>query len=267
MKENDLLKTHGLLKKYDLINDSRLAAFYSGFSGLIYIFFILIGYFISGQQFIFSHSLFTTPFIYMIGSTIICYILFYYIHSLIKLLISKLLHLKMKWVQNKLIPYISSNDDIIEKHKYFITCLSPNIIILILLIPIIIIVYIFAFNWFWLPWIILIENIASMVGDIIILMMIRKYKDCYVLDTRELIKVYIPKDEIQDAKDNEMQYYTLKAQRKIDKRQKRNNYFNQRVERNRKLYEERKKEFENKNKKQIDDVDEQDLDDLSKLDM
>ena len=270
MKREDLNEKYGLYKTIDLTKDTRVNIFCKAGGGFIFFTLLIIGFFIDNFNFLFPFSEGYTLFI-QYGSVILGFVLYAFIHELIHYLTAKAMHIKAHFIRDGLYPFATIKEEVITKKQYFTFALMPFIILTTLLIPTVILIKIFASSWFWLPYIILMQNMATSIGDFVAIFYVNKYKDVYIEDDDIELLVFIPIDNFKEYHDKEQAYYEkkwLKKQRKKERKKQLRNA----PKMGKKLYEDSLKEKQNQenpapNPTPTISEDNEDIDDLKKLDM
>ncbi len=259
MTIDELSKEIGLYKSLDIKTDSRMNVFTKAGGNAILFSLIVVGFFISGEQLLFPYR---TTMIYVLQFVITFFaiMLYSFLHDLVHLCFSKFLKIKVDLKFKYCFPYITYCNDIEKKWKYYLMLLSPLLLFNLILIPTQIIVSILAHDWFWLPWIIIIQNIVVSIDDIAFVIYTSKYKKSYLQINEGAINIYFNTKEFASTRKQERE----KIQAKIQKAQLKKERINQ-IKSAPKIG---KGIYNNKmSPKQNEDITDQDMDDLSKLDM
>ena len=258
MKLEELDEKYGLYKTIDILKDARINIFCKAGGGFLFFTLLIVGYFIDNQNLLFPFSRDYTLII-QYASLIIGFILYAFLHELLHFIAAKITKIQVKFVPSGLFPYTTIQGDITSKKKYFFFVLAPFVLFTLLLIPAVILTKIFAPNWFWLPYIILMQNIATSSGDFVAIFYLNRYHDCFVQDDDERILVYIPTEDFSIYHEKEKAFYEKKMAKK-EKKRLRKKRFQDAAKLGKDLA---KSQKENPH----EDEDSNDLDDLSKLDM
>lgn len=255
----ELSKEIGLYKSLDYKTDSRMNVFTKAGGNAILFSLIVVGFFISGEQLLFP---FRTTEIYVLqfAITFISIMLYSFLHDLIHLLFSKILKIKVNLKFKFGFPYITYANDIEKNWKYYLMLLSPFFLFNIILIPIQIIVSLLVHDWFWLPWIIIIQNFVISIDDIAFVIYTLKYKDSYLQINEGAINIYFNTKEFASVRKKEREKIRAQIQ-KSQMKKERINQIKSAPKIGKGIY---KNNISSKNK---EDMNDQDLDDLSKLDM
>ncbi len=192
MNKEDLNANIGLYRSLDLIHDSRISVFTKAGSNAILFSLIVVGYFISGQQILFPYKS-TKLYIFQIVLTFLLIMVYSFLHDLIHFIAGKLMHVKLELKFKYLFPYIKYTNDIEKKKNYYFTILAPFVLFLIILIPLQIIISIIAHDWFWLIFIIIIQNFVVSIDDLAYVIYTMKYKNTYLQISETNINIYFDK--------------------------------------------------------------------------
>lgn len=261
MKKEDLDSQYGLYKTIDLLKDTRVNVFCKAGGGFIFFTLFVIGFFIDNMNLLFPFSQGYLLFVQYL-SLIVGFILYALFHELIHFLMARIMKIHAKMKPAGLFPYCTIEEELLSKKQYILFALMPFISLTTLLIPSVILVKIFAPNWFWLPYILLMQDAATSVGDFVAIFYIKRYKKCYIEDNDAQLLIYVKMDEFKEYHDSEKAYYEKKMLKKIKKKKRKEQLKNAPLM-GKKKYEESLKEKGTP----LEDTDAQDIDDLSKLDM
>lgn len=259
MKKEELNNEYGLYKSLDLEKDERINIFCKAGGGLIYFSLIVIGYFLSNQTLLFKVQ--DNPLLWLqLILMVVVFIAYNYLHELVHLIAAKIKKINGKWNRDGISSYLSLEGQLINNKTYYFIVFAPVIVFTIILIPLQIIVALFAFDWFWLVWLVIIQNYASSIGDIVAFLLTKRFKNSYLEDADSKILIYVKKAEFKMYHEIEKAIFDKKALKASKKK-------------NRKTKLKRMKEaakaksdadFNNYMNKRNND---QDINDLSKLDM
>lgn len=255
MKKEDLNENYGLYKSLDLEKDQRINIFCKAGGGFIYFTMLVIGYFLSGRLLFFKFEGNLPLLFIQFTLVIILFFLYSILHELVHYITAKMLKINAKWNRDGLSPYTSLENELIESKKYYVIVFSPIVLFTVILIPLQIIVAIFAHDWFWLVWLIIMQNFASSIGDIVAYFLTKKFKKAYLEDSNIKISIYVPKEKFEDYKQMEKAYFEKKAKKHAKKNKVKNLI----------------KDIPNQARKKLDqkenNLEEEDIEDLNKIDM
>ncbi len=259
MKLDELSKEIGLYKSLDFKTDSRMNVFTKAGGNAILFSLIVIGFFISGEQLLFPFRS-TEIYILQFFLTFLAIMLYSFLHDLVHLLFSKILKINVDLNFKFCFPYITYTNDIEKKWKYYLMLLSPLLLFNLVLIPTQIIISIYVHDWFWLPWIIIIQNIVVSIDDIAFVIYTLKYKKSYLQINEGAINIYFNTKEFSSTRKKEREKIQAKIQ-KAQLRKERINQIKSAPKIGKGIYNDKLSSKQNKN------INDQDIDDLSKLDM
>lgn len=262
MKREELNENYGLYKTIDLTKDTRVNIFCKAGGGFIFFTLFVVGFFIDNFNLLFPFQKGVILFI-QYGSLIVGFVLYAFIHELIHFISGKALHMNPKFIRDGLFPYASIHEEVVSKKNYYLFALMPFIILTTLLIPTVVLVKIFVPTWFWLPYIILMQNMATSIGDFVAIFYTKKYRNLYIEDNDMQLLIYLPLDKFKEYHDQEKEYYEKKWMKKEKKRQ-RKKQLKEAPKLGKKLYEDSVK---NKQNQTPPEENNEDIDDLKKLDM
>lgn len=259
MNRDDLRKINiDLYKSIDIINDSRINVFTKAGSNAILFSLIVIGYFVSNEQLLFPFR--TIPiYVLQFALTFIAIMVYSFFHDLLHFLASKIVKINLKLKFKFIFPYVEFTSDIAKKSNYVFMLLFPFSVFLLILIPCQIIVGIYAHDWFWLVYVIIIQNFVVSIDDFAYIIYSGKYKNSYLQISEKSINIYFNIKSFSENRKKER----IALQTKIQKKQMHNERIKQ-LKNAPKLGKDLYKQKQDSLNKELEN--DKELDDLSKLD-
>lgn len=246
MRLEELDTKYGLYKTIDLKTDSRISVFTKAGSNVLLFGLAAIGYFLANEQLLFPYK--NTPlYVLQLALVLVAIMVYSFFHDLIHYLFAKTLHIKLNLKFRFGFPYIEYVGDIEKNRNYYLMLLGPFMFFFITLTIIQVFVALYAHDWFWLCYIIIIQNFVVSIDDFAQIIYTCKYKNSYLQLTESAINIYLIKNKFKELRNKEKE----KIQARIDKQN---------------AYQKKLQEIKSKNTKTNKDDIDQDLDDLSKLD-
>lgn len=258
MKLQELSNEYGLYKSLDLEKDERINIFCKAGGGLIYFSLLVVGYFLSNQTLFFKAE--NNPYLFLqLILVVVIFILYSILHELIHLLACKIMKVNSKWIRDGITYFVSLENELIDSKRFYFIAFAPVVLFTFILIPLQIIIAIYAFDWFWLVWLVIIQNFASSVGDVVAYLLTRKFKNAYLEDSNIKISIYVPKEKFNFYHNMEKEIFDKKYEKASKKKRRKNKFKN--------LKKAAEEKYENDLKVKYNKKHDSDLDDLNRLDM